>query len=179
MGKVNTIAFDKTGTLMYGRLDVSDVISVEENIDNNTLLQVVASAEAKSEHPLGKAIVSHAKKLNISIIESDEFKMTSGKGIYACINNEEILCGNEVFLLENNVIIDENVKIVLETLRTEGKASILASKNDKCIGVLAMTDVLRPEAKDMVSRLHSMHTNIVLLTGDKKNCILFCRTSWY
>ena len=168
MGKVNTIAFDKTGTLTYGRLEVSDVISFDASIDEKVLLSVVASAEAKSEHPLGKAIVAYAKIRNVPILESDGFKMTAGKGIYAEIENRKLFCGNEAYLDENGVVLSEEIKETIEALRTQGKASILAADGTKCIGVLAMSDVLRPEAKGMVNRLHSMNTNIVLLTGDNQ-----------
>lgn len=168
MGKVNTIAFDKTGTLTYGRLEVSDVISFDKNIDEDELLSLVASAEAKSEHPLGKAIVACAKTRNAPILASDIFKMTAGKGIYAEIENRKLFCGNEAYLNENSVVLSEEIKQTIEALRTQGKASILAAEGTKCIGVLAMSDVLRPEAKGMVDRLHSMNTDIVLLTGDNQ-----------
>lgn len=168
MGKVNTIAFDKTGTLTYGRLEVSDIISFDQNIDENALLSLAASAEAKSEHPLGKAIVDCAKTRNIPVLESDVFKMTAGKGIYAEIEGKKLFCGNEVYLNENGIVLNEEIKQTLETLRTQGKASILAAEGTKCVGVLAMSDVLRPEAKGMIDRLHSMDTNIVLLTGDNQ-----------
>lgn len=168
MGKVNTIAFDKTGTLTYGRLEVSDVISFEADVDENILLSMAASAEAKSEHPLGKAIVFCARKRNATIMESDVFKMTAGKGIYAEVNGKKLFCGNESYLLENGVALSEEIKQTLEILRTQGKASVLAAEGTKCIGVLAMSDVLRPEAKGMVERLHSMDTDIVLLTGDNQ-----------
>lgn len=168
MGKVHTIAFDKTGTLTYGRLEVSDIISFADGIDENALLSMVASAEAKSEHPLGKAIVSCAKERKAAILESDAFKMTAGKGIYAEVDGKKLLCGNENYLLENGVILNDNIKQTIETLRTQGKASVLAAEDTRCIGVLAMSDVLRPEAKGMVDRLHSMNTNIVLLTGDNQ-----------
>lgn len=168
MGKVNTIAFDKTGTLTYGRLEVSDVISFNDSIDENALLSMVASAEAKSEHPLGKAIVACAKTRNVPILESDSFKMTAGKGIYAEIENRKLFCGNEAYLDENGVVLSEEIKQTIEALRTQGKASILAAEGTNCIGVLAMSDVLRPEAKGMVDRLHSMNTDIVLLTGDNQ-----------
>ena len=168
MGKVNTIAFDKTGTLTYGRLEVSDVISFDKNIDEDELLSLVASAEAKSEHPLGKAIVACAKTRNVPILASDIFKMTAGKGIYAEIENRKLFCGNEAYLNENSVVLSEEIKQTIEALRTQGKASILAAEGTKCIGVLAMSDVLRPEAKGMVDRLHSMNTDIVLLTGDNQ-----------
>lgn len=168
MGKVNTIAFDKTGTLTYGRLEVSDVISFDTTIAENALLSMVASAEAKSEHPLGKAVVACAKTRNVPILASDIFKMTAGKGIYAEIENRKLFCGNEAYLNENRVVLSEEIKQTIEALRTQGKASILAAEGTKCIGVLAMSDVLRPEAKGMVDRLHSMNTDIVLLTGDNQ-----------
>ena len=168
MDKVNMIAFDKTGTLTYGRLEVSDVISFDKNIYEDALLSLVASAEAKSEHPLGKAIVAFAKTRNVPILASGIFKMAAGKGIYAEIENRKLFCGNEAYLNENSVVLSEEIKQTIEALRTQGKASILAAEGTKCIGVLAMSDVLRPEAKDMVDRLHSMNTDIVLLTGDNQ-----------
>lgn len=166
MGKVDTIAFDKTGTLTYGRLDVSDMISFDESISETDLLSLAASAEAKSEHPLGKAIVASAKAKEVPLVESTAFRMTTGKGIFAEVDNRRLLCGNEKFLTENGVSIDNQVQSALERLRTQGKASILVAESQKCIGVIALSDVLRPEAKDMVSRLSDMHTRTVLLTGD-------------
>lgn len=166
MGKVDTIAFDKTGTLTYGRLDVSDMLSFDESISETDLLSLAASAEAKSEHPLGKAIVAYAKTKDVPLVESTAFRMTTGKGIFAEVDNRSLLCGNEKFLTENGVSIDNQAQSALERLRTQGKASILVAEGQKCIGVFALSDVLRPEAKDMVSRLSDMHTRTVLLTGD-------------
>ena len=166
MGKVDTIAFDKTGTLTYGRLDVSDMISFDEFISETDLLSLAASAEAKSEHPLGKAIVAYAKAKKVSLVESTAFRMTAGKGIFAEIGNRSLLCGSEKFLTENGVSIDNKAQSALERLRIQGKASILVAEGQECIGVIALSDVLRPEAKDMVSRLSDMHTRTVLLTGD-------------
>lgn len=167
MGKVDTIAFDKTGTLTYGRLEVSDIISFG-SVSENELLSLTASAEAKSEHPLGKAIVTCAKEKALQIVESDVFQMTTGKGIYAEVNGKKLLCGNEKYLLDNGVSISKEVGQELERLRTQGKASILVAEGNICIGVIAMSDVLRPEAKGMVDRLHDMNTNIVLVTGDNE-----------
>ena len=166
MGKVDTIAFDKTGTLTYGRLDVSDMISFDEKISETGLLSLAASAEAKSEHPLGKAIVAYAKAKEVPLIESIAFRMTTGKGIFAEVDNRSLLCGNEKFLAENGVLIDNRVGHALERLRAQGKAAILVADGSCCIGVIALSDVLRPEAKGMVSRLEDMHTRTVLLTGD-------------
>ncbi len=168
MGKVDTIAFDKTGTLTYGRLEVSDVLSFEENLTEEELLTLTASAEARSEHPLGKAIVAWAKERGLPLTDSQNFRMTAGKGVAARVSGRDLLCGNEKFLVENSVEIDAPVHSALEKLRLEGKASILAADGVKCIGVIALSDVLRPEARDMVSRLSAMHTRTVLLTGDNQ-----------
>lgn len=168
MGRVDTIAFDKTGTLTYGRLDVSDIYSFDKSLSETELLSLVASAEAKSEHPLGKAIVAYAKKQDVSVTESTVFRMTAGKGIYAEVPGRNLLCGNEKYLAENGVITGNKVQNILEQLRRQGKASILVADGKQCIGVIALSDVLRPEAKDMVSRLNAMHTRTVLLTGDNK-----------
>ncbi len=168
MGKVDTIAFDKTGTLTYGKLEVSDIISFDASIDENTLLVLTASAEAKSEHPLGKAIAGYAKSKDIALTESTDFKMTTGKGIFAKIGNAALYCGNEKFLEENGIVLADTAHNELARLRTEGKASILIAKDNACIGIIALSDVLRPEAENMITRLHKMQTKVVLLTGDNK-----------
>lgn len=176
MGKVDTIAFDKTGTLTYGRLDVSDMISFDQTISETDLLSLAASAEAKSEHPLGKAIVTYAKEKKVLLTESTAFKMTAGKGIIAEVNKQILICGNEKFLTDNGVCVDDMEQSALERLRTQGKASILVAKDHKCIGIIALSDVLRPEVKEMVSRLSDMHTRTVLLTGDhQKTADYFAR----
>lgn len=168
MGKVDTIAFDKTGTLTFGRLDVSDILSFDQSISQTELLSLAASAEAKSEHPLGKAIVSHTRQKNIPLTETTAFRMTTGKGIYAEVSDRKLMCGNEKFLAENGIAIDSQIQAALEQLRTQGKASIIVADEKKCIGVIALSDVLRTEAKDMVSRLNAMNTRTVLLTGDNR-----------
>lgn len=168
MGKVDTIAFDKTGTLTYGRLEVCDILSFDTGTDEAGLLSLAASAEAKSEHPLGKAIVACAKDKAVPIIESDAFKMLSGKGIYAELAGKKLFCGSEKYLKENGVVIHNAVYTELERLRTEGKASVLVAEADRCIGILALSDVLRLEAGEMIARLSAMHVQTVLLTGDHK-----------
>ena len=94
--------------------------------------------------------------------------MAAGKGISAKISGRSLFCGNEKYLMEQGVSIGEQVHSTLEKLRTEGKASILVAEKDTCLGVIALSDVLRPEAKDMVSRLTAMRTSTVLLTGDNR-----------
>ena len=168
MGKVDTIAFDKTGTLTYGRLEVSDVRPTSDEFTQEDLLILAASAEGKSEHPLGKAIVAHAQAQNLSLLDSQSFQMDAGKGITAQIGEKHLLCGSEKYLQEHEIPLDDAASAVLDQLRTEGKASILVAAEGKCIGVIGLSDILRPEAKDMVARLDAMHTKTVLLTGDNR-----------
>ena len=168
MGKVDTIAFDKTGTLTYGKLEVSDVLSFAPDLDEEKLLYLAASAEAKSEHPLGKAIVAYAKKRDLPLSESAAFQMTSGKGISAEVDGYQLLCGNEKYLHECGVSVTANADAALEKLRLQGKASILVAVNGQCVGVIALSDVLRSEASAMVQKLTAMQTNTVLLTGDNQ-----------
>lgn len=168
MGKVDTIAFDKTGTLTFGRLNVSDVISFAEEINREELLAMTASAESKSEHPLGKAIVTYAKEQKMFLTEPENFKMSSGKGVSATVNEIKLFCGNETYFAENGISISDEVKEKLEELRGQGKASVLVARAKECIGVLALSDTLRPNAKRVVEKLHAMNTEVVLLTGDNK-----------
>ncbi|MBQ8388119.1 MAG: cation-translocating P-type ATPase [Clostridia bacterium] len=168
MGKVDTVAFDKTGTLTHGRLEVSDVISFDSKTDERALLSLVASAEAKSEHPLGRAIVAHARAAGAELVESDSFKMTAGRGICAEVSGRTLLCGNESFLTESGVTLDVGTSSALEELRTQGKASVIVAEGGRCIGIVALSDVLRPEAAEMVAKLKDMGTTAVLLTGDNK-----------
>lgn len=166
MGKVDTIAFDKTGTLTYGKLEVSDVISFDENFDNYDLVSFAASVEQKSEHPLAKAIVSYAKNCNIKIVKSDNFKMSVGSGVFATVNNHNVMCGNENYLIENSITINEEIKNSIEELRMQGKATIIVSIDENIIGIIAMSDTVKPEAENVINKLHQMNTNIILLTGD-------------
>lgn len=176
MGKVDTVAFDKTGTLTTGCLHVCDILSFDAAMDEKALLSLAASAEAKSGHPLGQAIVSCAKKRNVPLLSSDAFRMSAGKGICAEIDNRKVLCGSEAYLNENGIFLSEEIRRTDEKLRMQGKATVLTARDAKCVGVLAMSDELRAEAKETVKRLHGMNTGTVLLTGDhQKTADYFAR----
>ena len=168
MGKVDTITFDKTGTLTHGKLQVSDVISFNTESDKDHILLMTASAEAKSEHPLGKAIVNDAINKKMNIIASSAFKMTTGKGIEAVVADKKMLCGNEKFLREHGIEIDKSVSDTIMKLQTEGKACILVAEDEVCIGIIALSDVLRNEARAVVQKLSKLGTKTVLLTGDNE-----------
>lgn len=168
MGKVDTIAFDKTGTLTFGRLEVSDVVPFQKGLTADELLTMVASAESMSEHPLGKAIVAHAKEKGLTLAAVTGFQMEAGKGICAEISGKTLHCGSEKYLMGQGISIPEEVRASLETLRSQGKASVIATGDGVCAGVIAMSDVLRPDAKSMIEELHKTHTSAVLLTGDNR-----------
>lgn len=168
MGKANRIAFDKTGTLTCGTLKVSDIISCRDTVGEEELLYLTASAEAKSEHPLGKAITAWAREKNVLLTEAENFRMTAGRGIRAEVNGRELFCGNERFLLENHIPVSERAQEAAKKLQEQGKACVLTADRTGCLGILALSDTLRPGAKEMVKRLREMNTDVVLLTGDNK-----------
>ena len=164
LGGLNTLVFDKTGTLTYGNLEVSDVISLKDDLPSEELLKIVASCEKLSEHPLAKAIVKNAKEAQINIEEPQDFKMYPGKGV-ACTNSYgKVYAGNSKFLSEYN--IDVVVDCQLDKLKHEGKASIIVALNGEVIGLIGLSDVIREDSKDMIEKLHDLGTETILLTGD-------------
>jgi heavy metal translocating P-type ATPase len=168
MGKVDTIAFDKTGTLTFGKLEVSDTISFTKDLDAEGLFALTASAETRSEHPLGKAIVAHARAKNLAWDDAKEFRMEAGKGISANVSGRKMICGSEKFLSENGVSRSRQVEDKLVDLRKQGKALILVAVDGICIGVIGLSDVLRSTANRMVAELKEMGTKTILLTGDNR-----------
>ena len=166
MGKVDCIAFDKTGTLTHGSLVVSDAISLDPAFSENEMLCLTASVEALSEHPLAKALVTYAKGKDMTMLAVNDFTMMPGKGVRANVGGDTILCGNAKWLEESDVRFDEAVSEPLKQLREQGKAVIIAAKANKCIGVIALSDTLRENAKSMIQELEQLHTEAVLLTGD-------------
>ncbi len=168
MGKVDTVAFDKTGTLTYGRLAVSDVISLDPEISEETLLALAASAESRSEHPLGKAVTAAARERNIPLFPVQSFRMQAGKGISAEVNGRLLFCGSEKFLAEHGAAADRRVSETAAEFRSEGKALVIIAENAGCIGIIALSDVIRPETPSVIAKLASMGTETVLLTGDSR-----------
>ncbi len=168
MNTVDTIAFDKTGTLTYGRLEVSDVISLDSAVSSDELLTLTASAEALSEHPLGKAITVYARKNDIALCEPSDFRMEAGKGISADVSGKALCCGSEKYLREKDIEITEEAAMKLEALRSEGKASVITAVDGRVAGVIALSDVLRENAAEMTTALSSAGVGTVLLTGDNR-----------
>ena len=164
LGGLNTLVFDKTGTLTYGNLEVSDIISLNDDLTEDDLLKLTASCEKLSEHPLAKAIVNNANEAQIDIEEPKEFKMYPGKGV-ACKNSYgQVYAGNSKFIDENNIDVD--VGDYLDQLKNEGKASIIVALNGRVAGLIGLSDVIREDSKGMIENLHDLGTETILLTGD-------------
>jgi len=170
MGSVDTITFDKTGTLTYGRLEVSDILPMADMTPDG-LLALAASAERLSEHPLGKAIAERAKDMPLMPVY--DFKMQAGKGIRATVDGRAYHLGSEKYIAEAGVHLDGPARAALEQLRGEGKASVIVADETRVVGVIALSDALRPETPDVVKRLADMNTRAVLLTGDHATAARF------
>lgn len=168
MGKVDTIAFDKTGTLTNGNLVVKDIYPFTGDFDQAALLQLTASAEGYSEHPLAKAVTAYAKQEKLELFDVEDFQMFPGRGISSVIGTEKIFCGNAAFLGEQQIAIDSRAKQVLERFGKEGKAVILVANAKSLLGAVTLSDTLRNTAADMIGRLHKAGVHVVLLTGDHK-----------
>lgn len=173
MGKVDAVAFDKTGTLTYGRLRVSDVVTLDGSLTRADVLSLAASAEQRSEHPLGKAIVKQAKEENLALFAPEQFTMQSGKGIQANIRGRSVLCGSEKWITEKNVALLQSDRDALQALRSTGSAVILTAADGKLVGLIALSDTPREGVGSMVEQLESLNVDTVLLTGDN------CQTAEY
>ena len=172
LGKADTIAFDKTGTITCGRLEVSDISVFDNTLTKDELLQLAAAAESRSEHPLGKAITAYAARRGTVSSEIQDFRMQAGCGISGTLNGTAILCGSQKYLEDNGISCSDSAD-VLNNYRSQGKALVLVGLNGRCAGVIALSDVLRPEAKAAIQELESLNIRTVLLTGDNKNAAAY------
>lgn len=168
LSKVNKICFDKTGTLTYGTPEVTDIIT-EKNVSEDMLFSYTAAAESFSEHPLGKAIIKCAEQKNISIPQSSDFSMKTGRGVTANVNGKKILSGNKKFLIENNISISDNLKTQAKKFILKGSTVIYTAINNSTAGFIVLSDTVRTESKDMIKKLKTLGTQPVLLTGDNEN----------
>ncbi len=164
MGKVDVITFDKTGTLTHGNLLVSDCHSLHQDYSDTDLARLAASLEQHSEHPLAKAVVDYTQNEILDSVE--DFFMIPGRGVGGKIQGETVIAGNAKWLDELGIKINQDAATLLETFRGQGKAIICVAKDNILIGVLALSDVLRLEAKETISKLKEDGTKLVLLTGD-------------
>ena len=169
LGRADTVAFDKTGTITHGRLEVSDVVSFDPAFPEQALLALAAAAESRSEHPLGRAIVAHAAGQDIVCPEIRDFRMQAGAGIRGTLEGKQIFCGSEKYLRENGIVLDEAMNNTVAQCRAQGKALVLVGREESCIGAIALSDVLRSETPRVIAQLHDLGVKTVLLTGDHRN----------
>jgi len=184
---LNVIAFDKTGTLTIGSPRVCEVIAFG-NRDENDVLRIAASIEARSEHPLAEAIGREAKDKGLPLYRVEEFEAMPGKGIKGKINGREFIIGSRKLFAEGTLyndklkpgvefreskeipvrgnVLTEAINKDLERLEKEGKTTLLIGDKKEIIGIIAVADQIRPEAKETVKQLKGWGYKIVMLTGD-------------
>ncbi|MBI2546403.1 copper-translocating P-type ATPase [Candidatus Woesearchaeota archaeon] len=162
--KLNAIIFDKTGTLTKGKPEVTDVFAVA---DENRLLEVAASAEKGSEHPIGQAIVNHAKKKGIAGKEFKDFKAVPGKGLIGSYQKKKAVLGNPEFLREQKIDVSF-LEAKISEFQKQGKTTIVAALDGKAEGVIAVADTITEGAKEAVAELQRKKIDVYMITGDNK-----------
>ena len=169
LSKIKNIAFDKTGTLTYGKLSVVEYKSFNPDYDDETFLKILASVEAYSEHPLGKAITSYYKENNEELLDIQNFTVNPGKGITANLGEKSILVGNLKLIKDVDINLNKDIINISEEFTKKGCTVIYLSIDNKLIGYVALSDILREEAKEVINYIKSQKINPVMLTGDNKN----------
>lgn len=158
---IDTFAFDKTGTLTEGNLRVYGVYAYES--EEREIVQIAASLESLSEHPIAQAIIDHAKELNISTLETSEFKIVKGKGIKGKLNNELFYVGSARFFKEKGFSLPDND---LEEIEKMGTLPVLVGNEKKLLGIISIRDVLRITAPVLVNGLKQRGYDTLLISGD-------------
>ncbi|MDR3292792.1 MAG: heavy metal translocating P-type ATPase [Clostridiales bacterium] len=164
--KIRTIVFDKTGTITEGKPEVTDVVSIDGSEDD-WLLRVAASAEKGSEHPLGEAIVKAAQKANLEFLKLDDFQALTGFGIYAAIENQEILLGNKKLMDSHNISL-MSAEAQSDTLAGEGKTPMYLAVDGALAGIIAVADVVKANSREAILALQKMGVEVAMITGDNK-----------
>ena len=163
-GKIKVIALDKTGTITQGTPKVTDVIA--EN-DENELLMYAFSLEKQSEHPLSRAIIEYGEEKSISSLSVTDFVAVAGNGLEGNINGATIRGGNERFI-SSFTSLPDFLKEKAQNLAENGKTPMFFTKNDKILGIIAVADMIKPDAKEAIAELKSMGIKTVMLTGDNE-----------
>jgi len=164
--KVRTVVLDKTGTLTIGRPVVTDVIPTD-GMTADDLLALAAAAEQGSEHPLGEAVVARAKERGLALPPVTDFTAVPGHGIEARAGGQRLLLGNARLLSERGVAVGA-VEATARRLAEAGKTAMYAALDGTVVGLIAVADVLKPEARQTVAMLHQMGIEVVMLTGDNR-----------
>lgn len=161
---INFVVMDKTGTLTQGKPVVTDIIPVTAKTEKE-VIQILASLEKLSEHPLAQAIVEDAKSKKLTLETVDHFQAIAGKGLSGSINKTEYFAGNMTLAQELNHSLEE---VTFEKLSSQGKTVLILMTKKAIIGYVAVADTLKPEAKAAVEYLHQQNISVAMLTGDNK-----------
>jgi Cu+-exporting ATPase len=164
--KIQTIVFDKTGTITEGKPKVTDIVT-SSGIERDYLLRIAASAEKGSEHPLGEAIVSGAEEEGLPLFTVSRFEALTGRGIEAEIDGVKALIGNRKLMDERGIALAE-LETGSDRLAAEGKTPMYAALDGKIAGIVAVADVVKPSSKAAIEGLHKMGIEVVMITGDNK-----------
>lgn len=166
-GNLTAIVLDKTGTVTEGHPALADVLLLSD-IGEEQLLQIAASVEVNSEHPLAEAIVDAAKAKNIELLASNGFASVAGYGVTATINEQPILLGNDKFMENSHVNVSPYHDQFFE-LATQGKTPMFVAQAGEAIGVISVADPIKEDSKQAIKQLHDLGLRVVMLTGDNKN----------
>ena len=164
--KINTIIFDKTGTITEGKPTVTDIITTGI-MDSDSLLQITASAEKGSEHPLGDAIVKSAEDKGLELYPIEHFESITGQGINATIQGKQLLIGNIRLMQEMNIAVEAVLKDA-DTLAAQGKTPMYIALDSKLAGIIAVADVVKPGSAKAVKKLMEMGIEVAMITGDNR-----------
>ena len=158
------IVFDKTGTLTEGEPEVTDIVALNEYSEKE-MLQIAASLEAKSKHPLAEAIIEKAKKENVELVDIQEFKSVAGKGLVGKIDGDLFYAGNKSFFKESNIEYSDKVQ---KDFEEEGKTAVLVGSRNHVIGVIALMDKIREDSYAVIEGLKNNGILTIMLTGDNE-----------
>ncbi|MFL2079479.1 heavy metal translocating P-type ATPase [Marinilactibacillus psychrotolerans] len=164
--KIQTIVFDKTGTITEGKPKVTDIIT-ENGISDTELLQLTASAEKGSEHPLGEAIVKGAEEKDLKLSKSENFNAIPGQGIEVEIDGKKLLAGNKKLMDTRNISLKTLAEIA-DTLARNGKTPMYVAINDQIAGIIAVADTVKENSVAAIEKLHKMGIEVAMITGDNK-----------
>ncbi|MCX7884200.1 MAG: heavy metal translocating P-type ATPase [Caloramator sp.] len=164
--RINTIVFDKTGTITEGKPRVTDIISI--GVEDIDILKYSASCEKASEHPLGEAIVKEAEKRNLNLFPVKDFLAIPGHGIRATVNDRNVVLGNKKLFIDMKIDI-KDVEDTFDALSREGKTPMIIAIDKKVSGVIAVADVVKENSKRAIKKLKEMGIEVAMITGDNKN----------
>ncbi|MEL7610158.1 MAG: heavy metal translocating P-type ATPase [Bacillota bacterium] len=164
--RIDTIVFDKTGTITEGKPTVTDIIAAK-GASPEELLRLAASAENGSEHPLGQAIVLFAQGKGLQLYRAEEFKALTGLGVEAKLDGKQVLAGNRKLMLERGIALDE-LERASDALADEGKTPMYIALESRLFGIVAVADVVKPSSRDAIASLHGMGIEVVMITGDNE-----------